>query len=219
MNREGEFAVTAESLRAEFEAFVGVARTWILRSLYARLRETAPVFRTSFGFWFVTRYDLCQAIMRNDAGWSVSESSGQEGATPGFAFEVMAAHGADDGRTRSHSSASPGQHDLRRSWCRAAARGVIASVETQLDSLGDRSEIELFSDVAQMLPTRVILDVLGIGHEHVPTFVAVADALIACMNRLLTRQRLQMPTSGFSVRPTSWSSSPARARRHRATTC
>jgi len=52
--------------------------------------ETAPVFRTSFGFWFVTRYDLCQSIMRNDAGWSVSERSGYQGPTPGFAFEVMA---------------------------------------------------------------------------------------------------------------------------------
>ncbi len=37
----------------------------------------------------------------------------------------------------------------------------------------------MFTDVAQMLPTEVILDVLGIGHEHSLAAVAVADSLIA----------------------------------------
>ena len=56
---------------------------------------------------------------------------------------------------------------------------VTASVERQLDVVTGRTEVDLFADVAQMLPTEVILDVLGIGHEHAATAVAVADSLIA----------------------------------------
>jgi cytochrome P450 len=56
---------------------------------------------------------------------------------------------------------------------------VDASVRRQLDGVSGRTEVDLFADVAQLLPTEVILDVLGIGHEHAPTAVAVADSLIA----------------------------------------
>ena len=34
------------------------------RPVYARMREEAPVFRTPLGFWYVTRYDLAQQVIR-----------------------------------------------------------------------------------------------------------------------------------------------------------
>ena len=42
------------------------------RPFYAELRERAPVYRTPFDFWYVTRYDLAVAISRDNTGWTVS---------------------------------------------------------------------------------------------------------------------------------------------------
>jgi cytochrome P450 len=139
------------------------------------------VYRTPFDFWYVTRYDLANAIMRGDAAWSVAASSASSSGHDhdGFAFQVMARmlltmDGVDHSRLRRLvSTIFTG---------RAAERlrdKVQASVERQLDGVAGRTEVDLFSDVAQLLPTEVILDVLGIGHEHAPAAVAVADSLIA----------------------------------------
>ena len=148
------------------------------RPFYAELRTHAPLYRTPFDFWYVTRYDLASSIMRDDTRWTVRRPAADH-ADGGFASEVMdrmilRLDGADHVRLRRLvSTIFTG---------RAAERlrdAVRASVLRQLDHLGDRREVDLFVDVAQMLPTEVILDVLGIGHEHAPTAVAVADSLIA----------------------------------------
>jgi cytochrome P450 len=60
-----------ETLEDRFAEFVS-ALPEDPRPFYAELREHAPVLRTPFGFWYVTRYDLAQAVIRNDAAWSVS---------------------------------------------------------------------------------------------------------------------------------------------------
>lgn len=168
------------ALHRDFEAIV-VGGASDPRPVYAELRERAPVYRTSFGFWYVTRYDLATSIMRADAAWSVSASSA---STPtahhdGFAASVMGRMVlTTDGEVHTRlrrlvSTIFTGRGAER-------LRGAItASVERQLDVVAGRSEFDLFADVAQMLPTEVILDVLGIDHEHVAIAVAVADSLIA----------------------------------------
>lgn len=151
------------------------------RPFYAELRGRAPVYRTPFGFWYVTRYDLANAIMRADASWSVAAASASS-PTPhheGFAFEVMARmlltmDGVDHARLRRLVSTIFTGRAAER------LRGdVAASVDRRLEAVAGRDEIDLFTDVAQMLPTEVILDVLGIGHDHAPVAVGVADSLIA----------------------------------------
>ena len=59
---------------------------------YAELREQAPVYRTPFDFWYVTRYDLANAVMRGDSAWSVAAASGSSHGAhhERFAFAVMA---------------------------------------------------------------------------------------------------------------------------------
>jgi cytochrome P450 len=49
------------------------------RPFYTELREQAPVYRTPFDFWYVTRYDLAVAISRDDTGWTVSKPPGTDG--------------------------------------------------------------------------------------------------------------------------------------------
>ena len=54
------------------------------------------------------------------------------------------------------------------------ARKVAWDVDTLVDAW-----LELVRDFAFLMPTKVILDVLGIGHLEVERFVAVAESLIA----------------------------------------
>lgn len=173
-------AAMRSGLAADFESIV-VGAAPDPRPFYAELRERAPVYRTPFDFWYITRYDLANAVMRSDAAWSVAAASSSSPSHhhDGYAFEVMAQmlltmDGVDHTRLRRLvSTIFTG---------RAAERlrtKVEASVDRQLDRVADRADIDLFSDVAQMLPTEVILDVLGIGLEHASTAVAVADSLIA----------------------------------------
>jgi len=177
-------------LASDFESIV-VGAAPDPRPFYAELRQRAPVYRTPFGFWYVTRYDLANSIMRGDAAWSVAASSASSPAThhDGFAFDVMARmlltmDGVDHARLRRLVST------LFTGRAADRLRGkVVASVGRQLDAVDGRGEIDLFSDVARMLPTEVILDVLGIGHEHAPVAVAVADSLIA----------MHEPTAGEST--------------------
>lgn len=173
-------ADVSPALDAAFEEIV-IGAAADPRPFYAELRERAPVYRTPFDFWYVTRYDLANQIMRSDVDWSVAESSA---STPrphhdGFAFDVMARmvltmDGLDHTRLRRLVSTIFTGRAAER------LRGRVAeSVERQLETITGQTEVDLFSDVAQMLPTEVILDVLGIGHDHAPTAVAVADSLIA----------------------------------------
>jgi NAD(P)-dependent dehydrogenase (short-subunit alcohol dehydrogenase family) len=80
-----------ETLEDQFERFVSDLPP-DPRPFYAELRERASVFRTPFGFWYVTRYDLAQAVIRNDAAWSVSSVASSSAGPPdegSFAFDVM----------------------------------------------------------------------------------------------------------------------------------
>ena len=53
-----------------------------------------------------------------------------------------------------------------------------------------RDEVDLVQDFAIALPTKVILDVLGIGHHELDRFVAVADSLISMHEPTATAETL-----------------------------
>lgn len=169
------------------------------RPLYHTLREAAPVFRTSEGFWYVTRYDLATQILRDDATWHVAppstatpdalaaEGSGLGGwranpggeAPVGFAREVMKRivlrqDGENHRRLRRLVA------HLFNAKASNAMEGRIADlIDRRLDRLGVATEFELIGDFAIDLPTRVILDICGLDAEHIETFMAVSESLIA----------------------------------------
>jgi cytochrome P450 enzyme len=121
------------------------------RPIYAELRERAPVFRTPFGFWYVTRYDLAVSVVRNDPAWSASAATSSAAAGAhhdGFAFDVMrrmmlTLDSADHARLRRLVSPI----FVPRAVERLRAK-VDASVAEQLDALGGRDEVDLFRDLA-----------------------------------------------------------------------
>jgi cytochrome P450 len=187
-----------ETLENEFARFVSELPA-DPRPFYAELRERAPVFRTPFGFWYVTRYDLAQAVIRNDAAWSVSSVASSSAGAPhhgSFAFDVMhemmlTLDGEDHARLRRLVSpifVPRAAEKLRET--------IQASVDEQLDALAGAREIDLV-EVAYLLPTRVILDVLGIGHEEAERFVAVADSLIAMHEPTATEETIRRADEVF----------------------
>jgi cytochrome P450 len=159
------------------------------RPFYAELRQRAPVFRTPFGFWYVTRYDLAQAVIRNDAAWSVSSVASSAAGPPhegSFAFDVM---------HRMMLTLDGEDHARLRQRLRAT---IQASVDEQLDALAGVDRVDLVR-VAYLLPTRVILDVLGIGREHTQRFVAVGDSLIAMHEPTATEETVRQADAAFGA--------------------
>jgi cytochrome P450 PksS len=149
------------------------------RPIYAELREHAPVYRTPFDFWYVTCYPLATTIGRDPATWTVSAPSGHRTPGESFAFDVMARmiltlDGPDHTRLRRLVGTI-----FNPRGAEALRATVKTAIEQQLDGIEGRTEVDLVHEIAILMPTKVILDVLGIGHDEVDRFVAVADSLIA----------------------------------------
>lgn len=156
------------------------------RPLYAQLREATPTFRSQHDFWYVTRYDLAQALFRDptaisaQASTSIADDELHMVSTPAFDVmrETVVFH---DGESHSRLRKLVNKSFTPRAVERMTA-AVTQVVTEQLDVLADRSEVELVADMAAWLPTKVILDLLGIpvgGPDDIAKFRAVADAMIA----------------------------------------
>ena len=82
--------------------------------VFDRLRETDPVFETNFGYWYVSRYDDANRLLRDGslgAGRGVPDSMG---ITSGPLYDLMTTWMmAIDGPEHTHACAG---------WCRARSR-------------------------------------------------------------------------------------------------
>jgi cytochrome P450 len=140
-------------------------------------------------------------VIRSDAAWSVSSVASSSAGPPhegSFAFDVMhrmmlTLDGEDHARLR--RLVSPVFVPRAAERLRAT---IQASVDDQLDALAGADRIDLVK-VAYLLPTRVILDVLGIGHEHTARFVAVADSLIAMHEPTATEETVRQADAVFAA--------------------
>jgi cytochrome P450 len=150
------------------------------RPIYARLRDAAPAFKTPMGFWYVTSYELANAISTADGDWTVAASASHSPThVDSFAFAVMARmmltiDGPDHARLRRLVG---GVFNPR--GAEVLTEKVRKSIGRQLDELPTQGEIDLVADFAILLPTKVVLDVLGIPHDYLEQFIGVAESLIA----------------------------------------
>lgn len=176
------------------------------RPLYAALRAEQPVYRTEHGFWYVSSYEPANSVLRNDGSWSVSPASAGVGVGGHAVGHDAHGHGGDAGAYAGSVMANSvlnldglDHARIRRLVStlftgRAADRlrsKVEESVAAQLATLDGRTEVDLVKDFAILLPTKVILDVLGIGHEHAGVFVSCADSLIAMHEPTATQDTLR----------------------------
>jgi cytochrome P450 len=160
------------------------------RPVYDRMRQEAPVYRTPLGFWYVTRYDLAQQVIRNPKFWHVIPSSPEAShfsrKPTSFALTTF--------RNAMNFTDDPRHRFLRKlvgDFFTPAAVGklrgkVSATVTAQLDELPADGAIDFKHDLADLLPTRVILDLLGIDHRHTPLFVEISAAMAAILEPTAT---------------------------------
>ena len=160
------------------------------RPVYARMRETAPAFRTPLGFWYVTRYDLGTEIIRNPKDWPVQPTDPNASAISlkieSYALQVF--------RRSLMFMDDPKHKFLRRlvgglfnpQAVRDMRANVANIVERQLDALDGRAEVELKHEFAELLPTTVILDLLGIDLKHAELFVGISQAVARILDPQVT---------------------------------
>jgi pimeloyl-[acyl-carrier protein] synthase len=129
---------------------------------YRRLREQDPVHQTPMGFWVLTRYDDCVAVLR-DARFGREE----------FQQMLTAVYGGEEGDRlpRSMLFRDPPDHTrLRALVSKAFTPRVIEQMRDHIQSIVDRlvgralaqGGMDVIEDLAYPLPVTVICEMLGV---------------------------------------------------------
>jgi cytochrome P450 len=161
--------------------------------LFNRLRDHDPVYRTDFGYWYVSRYADANALVRDGrlgSGRGVPDSFG---LTSGPLYDIMTSWlMALDG---------PAHTRVRRLISRAftpraveALRPTIESIaDTLVDDLAARGGGDIVADVAFPLPMEVVRLLFGVDADEWDTEVvelfhprraSAAEGFIGQMERL-----------------------------------
>lgn len=164
--------------------------------LYAALRTTAPVHRSSLGATFLTRHADCQLVLRDprcgkpDAPWEARFPP-----PPGLFSARPSMEVGDDGEAvpalgRSMLTLNPPDHTrVRGLVSRAFTPRRVASLEPAivrmlddlLDPIAARGESEIMGDLAFRLPVAVIGELVGVPESDRDQFrglVRRASALV-----------------------------------------
>lgn len=134
--------------------------------LFARLREHDPVYRTDFGYWYVSRYDDASSLLRDprlEPGSGVPDSLGVTGGPLRSVMDtwLMALHGPEHARVRrlvSRSLTTGAVAALRpaiEETCRALVDDMVA------DGGGD-----IVTDLAFPLPMEIVRLLFGVGRDE-----------------------------------------------------
>jgi len=158
--------------------------------LYAELRERAPIHRNEMGFWVISRYADCQAILRDRRSSSDTMNVSVEG---GGAPERFRRRPSEDSpmaagivEMRPFLFRDPPDHErLRGLVAQAFTPKVVESlrhrtqdvVNDLLDVAWEADTVDLVSEFAYPLPVRIICDLLGVPFEDQARFEAWSHAL------------------------------------------
>ena len=135
--------------------------------IYRALREHAPVKRMADGSYFLTRYDDLVAIYKNTRSFS---SDKKLEFKPKFGDSLLYEH-----HTTSLVFSDPPLHTRVRKLIsgaltpRAIANmedGLIRLVDSLLDRMEDKKEVDLIEDFASAIPIEVIGNMLGVPADE-----------------------------------------------------
>jgi cytochrome P450 len=134
---------------------------------YDMLRDNDPVHQSPFGIWVLFEYDDVLRFLR-DSELSVDERLANPGPLTELAHEVLG-NEADLGSYAMLNRDPPDHTRLRRLVSKAFTPRMIEGltpriqqlVDEKLDSIADRGNAELISDLAFPLPFQVITELLG----------------------------------------------------------
>jgi cytochrome P450 len=134
--------------------------------LFNRLREDDPVFRTDFGYWYVSRYADANALVRDarlGSGRGVPDSFG---ITSGPLYEIMTSWlMALDGPTHTRV-----RRLISRAFTPRAVEALRPTIESIANPLIDRMASagggDIVADLAFPLPIEVVRLLFGIDHDE-----------------------------------------------------
>ncbi len=152
-------------------------------TLFDRIRERAPVYKSTLGPWIVTRFDDVLAVLR-DARWSRDVSRAHNAhlqhsdAPPSPATAIFA--------TWMLYTDPPEHSRLRRLVNKAFTPRAIAGWQPRIDELVDellvelrrREEFDIRHDYANRLSATVICEMIGMPTQRFDEFVQWSAALI-----------------------------------------
>ncbi|MGH9189563.1 MAG: cytochrome P450 [Acidimicrobiales bacterium] len=168
--------------------------------LYARLRSVAPVHRSAFGFWTLSRYDDCQALMRHPGvGKDFSEAVNslvlteeQRVAQDRFRndrFNMLTTDPPDHTRLRGLVTRAFTPRTVETMRAR-----IVALVDELLDTFGT-GEVDVMDTLAFPLPVTVIGDMLGVPAEDRPGLRPLVRAVTAVLELAVTAEDLTEATA------------------------
>lgn len=159
---------------------------------YARLRTSAPVFRTARGYWLVTGYDECCAVLTDTARFS-----GNLQRPPDPELDAILATGYPEVPTL--LAADPPDHAHYRGLVNKAFLPTrVAQMEGQIETIADDlidqfindGRVDIVEQFAVGVPLTVIADALGVDRADLARFKRWSDDIVAPRSGLLTREEL-----------------------------
>jgi len=167
---------------------------------YAGLRAQAPVHRSGFGFWALTRYDDCQHLLRHPA-------VGKDFSGAASALGLSEAQRAEQARFRENRSnmlvADPPDHTRLRGLASRAFTprtvetlrpGVVAMVDQLIDAFG-AGEVDVMQALAFPLPVTVIGEMLGVPAADREQLRPLVRAVTAVLELVVTPEALSAATA------------------------
>jgi cytochrome P450 len=157
---------------------------------YRALREHAPVKRMPDGSWFLTRYSDILPVYRDAQAFS---SGKQKEFGPKFGPSPLLEH-----HTTSLIFNDPPFHTrvrrmilgaLSQRHIAAMEPGLVALVDSLLDAMAKKGEVDLIEDFAAAIPIEVIGNLLDIPREQRGPLRAWSLAILGALEPVLTPER------------------------------
>lgn len=179
-----EGAAVQSELDTEYQRYA--AYPFDSDEFYDRVRSSAPVYRTPLGYWWVTRHDLVGEIVRDDVRFSSDPSVGAAGAVPPWV-----AQGGPASRIFREclvfvdGSAHTRLRRLVREvftprFIRQYTDQMRATVSRLLDeAVAKGEEGDFLQDFSNLLPTTVILELIGLSQSELERFHTLAYHFLA----------------------------------------
>jgi len=167
---------------------------------YATLRALAPVHRSAFGFWALSRYDDCQQLLRHPGvGKDFSGTANALGLTD-------EQRGGQDrfrnDRSNMLTTDPPDHTRLRGLVTRAFTPRTVETLRTRIVTLVDElldafgaGEVDVMDALAFPLPVTVIGEMVGVPAEDRPGLRPLVRAVTAVLELAVTPEALAEATA------------------------
>jgi cytochrome P450 len=170
-------------------------------SRYARIREAAPVYRSSLGMWICTRYDDCQAVLREPRmGRSPDDEADTKRAARFGELDMSPSEIEYLRERRSLLFLNPPDHTRLRGLVSKAFTPrtverlrpqIVGLVDEILDRFEEGEPVDVIESLAFPLPVAVIGRMLGVPAADWPRFRFVMQEMTVLLEPMVPHDDLE----------------------------